>query len=409
MAELEAVLAARPLLEGERVLAVSRMHGARHRLNERLGRGPARGRFDCMTIDSLAWRVVGRWRSLVADLGLSEPSEQDFDETCATAAKLLGEPFVARWLAHQYPIIVVDEFQDCREGRLGIVQELAKVSETLLAADDFQDLSGEAECVAVAWLRASLHPEELDRVFRTSNADLLGAARAVRDGQPLKCGFGSGFSLVAAPNANVAAGHLARQIAWSGGGELVVLTPTGPWKSPFVRDALARVAQKPMESKKGPPRGPYRVAWQHTTAQAEEDLVAALSLPMDPRAVVPTPTFASDARLAGRSEVERWLEMRRRLRGQVSFESGEIRAAVTRATQQHRAHARPPRHLRAMTIQQAKNQEFEQVVVLWPFQVQGDAEKLRRLLYNAITRARAKAIVIVQDPKGERLSKAPFG
>ena len=36
----------------------------------------------------------------------------------------------------------------------------------------------------------------------------------------------------------------------------------------------------------------------------------------------------------------------------------------------------------AMTVQQAKNREFDGVVVLWPFQVGGDAEHKRRLLLH---------------------------
>ena len=59
-----------------------------------------------------------------------------------------------------------------------------------------------------------------------------------------------------------------------------------------------------------------------------------------------------------------------------------------------------------MTIHQAKNREFDSVVVLWPYEVSGSAERLRRLLYNAVTRAKRQAVVIVQNP--ERLSKPPF-
>jgi DNA helicase IV len=58
----------------------------------------------------------------------------------------------------------------------------------------------------------------------------------------------------------------------------------------------------------------------------------------------------------------------------------------------------------AMTVQQAKNREFEGVVVLWPFKQGGDAEHKRRLLYNAITRAKRWCTVILQ---GEGLSNAP--
>jgi DNA helicase IV len=59
-----------------------------------------------------------------------------------------------------------------------------------------------------------------------------------------------------------------------------------------------------------------------------------------------------------------------------------------------------------MTIQQAKNREFDGVVALWPYQVGGDAEQKRRLLYNAITRARRWCTVVVQ---GQNIpAGAPF-
>jgi hypothetical protein len=63
-----------------------------------------------------------------------------------------------------------------------------------------------------------------------------------------------------------------------------------------------------------------------------------------------------------------------------------------------------------MTINQAKNREFDGVIILWPFEVGGDLDSQRRRLYNALTRAQRWAVVIVQDnPKGaSRLSVAPF-
>jgi hypothetical protein len=66
--------------------------------------------------------------------------------------------------------------------------------------------------------------------------------------------------------------------------------------------------------------------------------------------------------------------------------------------------------LRAMTINQAKNHEFEGVIVLWPFAVGGGLESQRRRLDNALTRAQKWAIVIMQDnpKKSSRLSEPPF-
>jgi ATP-dependent exoDNAse (exonuclease V) alpha subunit len=46
--------------------------------------------------------------------------------------------------------------------------------------------------------------------------------------------------------------------------------------------------------------------------------------------------------------------------------------------------------------------------VLWPFRVVGDVVLARRWLYNAITRAKRRAIVIVEDPQKRRLNAPPF-
>ena len=63
--------------------------------------------------------------------------------------------------------------------------------------------------------------------------------------------------------------------------------------------------------------------------------------------------------------------------------------------------------LKAMTIHQAKNREFDGVIVLWPIRGNvGQDDQKRRLLYNAITRAKKWCTVIVQ--KKDMLDKAPF-
>jgi hypothetical protein len=51
----------------------------------------------------------------------------------------------------------------------------------------------------------------------------------------------------------------------------------------------------------------------------------------------------------------------------------------------------------AMTIQRAKNREFPNIIVVWPHSATGSPEHLRRLLYNAITRAQNHCSVIVLD------------
>ena len=49
------------------------------------------------------------------------------------------------------------------------------------------------------------------------------------------------------------------------------------------------------------------------------------------------------------------------------------------------------------TIHAAKNREFDTVIILWPYEVSGNILYKRKLLYNAITRAKTNAIIIVQN------------
>ncbi len=409
MAELERILSSRALADGQRVLAITRMHGARHRLDERLRKGPAKGRFECMTLDRLAWIVAARWRGRAEALQLPRVGELDFDATCELAATLLHDRAVARWLSARFPVVIVDEFQDCRGGRLGIVKALASVAETVVAADEFQDLAADGASPSVEWVRGEITPTELSRVYRTNDTNLLGAATAIRSAKALVAGWGT-FSLAIARNKDVAASFIAKQICWarSRGKEVVLLAPTGPAKSRFVREALSRVAAKPIKDakKKGVEYGPYSIEWERSADDSETHLREALAIPGN--GVVTLSDLDRAKGVPGHEELKHWAERRRSLKGQLTFSATELRDAIARATQQHRAHARPGRRLRAMTIHQAKNREFDQVIVLWPFEVQNDPERARRLLYNAVTRAKEKALVIVQDPKEERLAKAPF-
>ncbi len=125
---------------------------------------------------------------------------------------------------------------------------------------------------------------------------------------------------------------------------------------------------------------------------------------------VASPTFPSGPKVPGQIDVEQWIERRRRMCGQTEFSSSEIRAAIHRSVQFLRSQPFRRSGLRAMTIHQAKNREFDNVLILWPVKVQSDQEAQRRLLYNALTRAKNLATVIVQDPDpaNSRLKAPPF-
>lgn len=90
MRSLSAHLDASPLTEGQKVLALTFMHGSRRRLEERLGQLPSlKRRTDCTTIDSFAWRLVRRWKTLTFKLGYENIDPSQYDRVCDAAGDLL--------------------------------------------------------------------------------------------------------------------------------------------------------------------------------------------------------------------------------------------------------------------------------------------------------------------------------
>jgi superfamily I DNA/RNA helicase len=62
--------------------------------------------------------------------------------------------------------------------------------------------------------------------------------------------------------------------------------------------------------------------------------------------------------------------------------------------------------IRLLTVHGAKNREFDLVLVLWPAAIGGDEIQKRRLLYNAITRAKGQCLVLVQSARS--IALPPF-
>ena len=405
-------LQATPLRDGQQVLGLTFMHGARIRLEQRLRTIPGAGRtIACDTIDSFAWMLVRRWRRLAKHRGLFHDFQNpgQFDEMCASAASLLQLDPVIQWVSRTHPLVVLDEMQDCRGPRLRIAQELSRLLVLFAAGDEFQDLAADGgPNDAVGWLQNAGSRINLSQNHRTAVSELLEAASAVREGRSLS--DGRDFRLVTCPSKDMAAVYVANSIEWYGS-DMVILSPTGPDSSTFTRAVLERLAAKQVKVTMGGKKalgGPYRIKWD----VSEESLIqeAGRSLGLHDGRTEPL-TLASMAaartQVVARSVVA-WAERRARLTGQEVFSPAELLAQVGRAAQSRRGSARRTNSPKAMTIHRAKNQEFENVVVLWPYEVTGSADKQRRMLYNGITRAKRRVLVLVQDTKGARLGAAPF-
>jgi hypothetical protein len=399
MSEVDAWLSSHEPTDGQCVLALSRMHGSRRRLVERLKSTSARQRFRCMTLDHFAWIVASRWRSLG---GKSSAKTIDYELTSKLATVALQNVVVSGWIRARYPLIVIDELQDCQGSQLTMVQELEKSGDLLVAADEFQDLSPEGNAPAVTWLRGLGCVEELVTNHRTDMTGLLTAANAIRAGESIH--DGDGLRIFSAKNENMAAKLLANQICWSNGGEIVVLSPTSPERSQFVEKTLARLAQRPFKDKRGSV-GPYRITWHGSTQSHVDELRNSLGLPESDSVIV---EFDSLAHIEGddAQALFDWLNRKRRL-GQRSCCAGDLRTAIQKCVQQSRSWGQSQRGLWGTTIHGAKNREFERVVILWPYQAQS-GEQAARLLYNAVTRAKKSATIIIQDPSDTRAKQPPF-
>ena len=403
--ELERVLEACPLAEHQQVLALTKMHGSRRRMDGRLrAMSGLRMRYRCCTTDSFAWSIVRRWRTLARRKSASELAENDYEQVCTLAGDLLAETTVSRWVIRVFPIVVVDEFQDSKGGQLAMISSLSRLATCIVAADDFQDLEDTEVNPAVAWARTNGESENLTAIHRTSASGLLDASRALRAGRnvPQK---GKGFIVRGAWNHNVGASFVSKYLSWwSSSTDVAVLTPVRPSSSPFVSNLVARVEAKSIGK---PPRGPHRIPWEESQEEEFDRLIEALDIPADPDAEVCSDGLSGRDVGSPKQVLSNWIERQTRVAGRTTFTAAEIRREVRRIHQRSRAFRRVrDRGVRAMTIHQAKNREFHSVIVLWPYHVVSSIERQRRLLYNAITRAKYRALLVVQNPS--RLDQPPF-
>jgi hypothetical protein len=306
---------------------------------------------------------------------------------------------VAAWVRASFPSVLVDEAQDLKPQRLRMIRALADSNALLMAADEFQCLDPALRPnPCFDWLHAACRPVTLTQIHRTNVPALLTAAASIRAGAPAQPG--SGFKILVAKGLPIAAAYLANAIAWRCSGTVAVITPS--LRGGFARDVVTRVGQQAC-GKRG--NGPYTIRWD----RSDDEEVAALlqNFPMNDT-VSFAETLAALGHLPTSAAVRQtcsWVRRQAHAAGVTFFNRSEVTAIIGRQVALRRQRFGADKFdFTALTVQQAKNREFDGVVVLWPFQVGGDAEHKRRLLYNAITRARRWCTVILQ---GDDLSALP--
>jgi len=394
-------LEATPLKDGQKVLALTFMHGSRRRLEERLGQLQAlRGRTDCSTIDSFAWRLVRRWLALAATLGFADIEPDQYERVCDAAGALLQIKEVCGWVAATFPVLLVDEAQDMTTHRLRLVEGLASRLEVFAAADEFQCLNEDLHPnPACAWLAQVCYAEELTQPRRTNRAELLDAATAIRKGEPPKSGKVFMITLTSKPP--LAGAWLNGNLCWYGGGKSVaVITPT---LGAFAQATLTWAAQN--KTKNG--SGPYSIMWEQSEAKVATGFLDQIALNdmNDIPSAIALLTAAGDRRAT--QDLADWMDTQRRTRAKTQFSKAEIERAIMQGfAQRRRARIGEGSGWKGMTVHGAKNREFDNVIVLWPAAIGGSDDQKRRLLYNAVTRAKERCLVLVQAKAN--LSQAPF-
>jgi hypothetical protein len=396
------------------ILAITFMHGSRRRLAERL-RAFAKKGFptQCDTIDSFCLQIVNRFRrylgkpkpiSIRPSLGEDKWQEGDrhwqttFTVIRRAAIELLGKTSVRSAIASAYPIILVDEFQDCEGELLELIGLLSIESELLLAADEFQHLSSDEVCPARTWLdTVGCEIIPMVRNRRTSNNVLLETASAIREGSSAV----RSIEVHLVPS-GIAAYEISSHFTWGKipfGKSKVLISPVRPESSSWFQGILDSLKK---ELGKKSRVGPCPFTWDGGE-QDQFEIASALVCGRCTASEEVNKSFLDEFERVENPIVRMAAKHARRLigiRGDDAIGTPEFFDILQQTSHSASAFRTERSNSRtAMTVHGAKNREFDFVFIAWPYEAQRELLG-RKLLYNAVTRAKEKAILFVQGDMG---------
>lgn len=390
----------------QRLLALTFMHGSRRRLEQKLRRVEGmKKRYVCSTFDSFARLLVHRWRLLARTMGLldqCDSEEPDFDKTCGIAGRLLEKDAVCGWVARAFPVVIVDEAQDLSAERVDIVRGLSRMCCLYLAADEYQCLNDQQANVAMNWLHETSCVTSLTGNYRTTVPALLNAALAVRTGQEVVSE--GNFRVIGVPAFGLGAWEVASDLARGDRWNWAILSPV---RKGFALHVVERLKQRPIGKV---PLGPFSISWEANDKEEIQEIMDQLRLPAE--------MHVCEAQAISERHPKNWvfkrvtnrLKREADLTGKSVYTKSRIHHEIAKVINLSRRHSEfQNARIVAMTIHQAKNREFDGVILLWPYEATGSSSYQRRLLYNAITRARYYCSVIVPERSvGLRTRRLPF-
>jgi hypothetical protein len=390
-----------------RLLAITRMHGSRRRLQLKLLDSCPTIPCSITTIDGFALSLLNRWRRSLGYLKPIQPVDVDtafsdtilgteagFSHIMVKSTELLDSKTVREVIRESYPLVMIDEFQDCHGPLLDFVKALSSCSALILAADDFQLLdSNVGECPAVEWLRttengSSNRCTELTTCHRTSIQNILDAARCLRNNITADR---ETIPVICCPSHGPAAFKIIDALVfkasvWKGSTALIC-----PSHDDFLQQVL-NSCDSQLKKKNIRP-----IFWFHECAMREErkQLNKCLGIASQGSCSEGWTAPPGDLPPAASQVVSRTLRFSR-LRGFKEIPHGVIARYVDTVVHERRAYSgHSPKRI-VTTVHGAKNREFDNVIIIWPYTVPSDAERQKRLLYNAITRSKKNCMLLVR-------------
>jgi superfamily I DNA/RNA helicase len=410
---LSEIIPQREWLKFEAILALTFMHGSRRRLESNLKfiKPKFKVRCECSTFDSFALHLVNRFRYY---LNINKPihpndipSESVYENFMTLemiknhSIQLLRLEPVRNFLSNSYPLIVIDEFQDCTGSLLEIVKQLSNTSSLFIASDQFQQLHDPEDLEGQKWLQENqfdYHDLDSTGVKRTTNNKILTTATCLRIGA---IQTGPKIKIYACPGGKGGSFHLAEyQLKanlhyYLGSGNVAIISPTQ--SSTFISQLLNSLST-PYTYKKAPFKtiGPYNHLLGTNKDFCIEELL--VDLPKGDISKAFLKELKEKPSFVLKRVAEKLLK-RFTLRNLETIPNEEFCYVLKQTGHNYDSFYRQEHKAKIIftTVHGAKNREFDNVIVLWPYKVSGNLLKKRKLLYNAITRAKRNAILIVQS------------
>jgi superfamily I DNA/RNA helicase len=302
-----------------------------------------------------------------------------------SAAHLSASAVVAKTVANAFPLILVDEFQDCTGSQLSLIANLREYVDLILAADPFQALDGDES--ACEWARGLEGQEfvqvtHLKRCERTDCHCLLEAADALLENR-LATYSGDALPFFFAPRYDLAVWKVLSPHPTTG------LTAALIYPAHRSLTNLENSAKRQSEKRLAAGKNPIRLPWH--TQVSDADLAKQTQA-----------GFTKAIREGAWKQNGKWLKLYEeaqylsKAKGHINPPEKFFEYVVKSFVQARKFVAAQPIKFEATTVHGAKNREFDQVYVLWDNNLCAnmDNEQKRRRLYNAITRARTSGTVI---------------